>query len=344
MSVRGEQLGDDAATQRVAIVGAGDSLGMLVIDRLIAKGPPSQTILAIDAGEFPSESRRDGVIYEALDVRSAELSERLRLHGIQSVAHLAATRSPVPRMSAHDHYSIDVDGTHNVMEASLMADVSHVVVLGSSAAYGFRADTPQPVPEDMPLRGNDAFVFARHKRLIEESLSRFRAAHPELVQLVFRAGTILGEDTADADARPFLAPVMIGVSGYETKYSLVLDADVAECIVLGIRERRHGVFNLAADGVVTARDVARLTGARYYDMPAALLAAGLALSKTCRLTSYGAEYLSFLINRPVLSNVVLKRDFGFTPTLTAQEVLDVWWRGRERRRASASDREARPGA
>ena len=43
------------------------------------------------------------------------------------------------------------------------------------------------------MRGNAEFAYSHHKRLIEEMLAKARTEHPELKQLIFRPGTVLGE-------------------------------------------------------------------------------------------------------------------------------------------------------
>ena len=108
-------------------------------------------------------------------------------------------RLPVEALRAfrpgRDHdleYLVDVDGSRNVLEACVATGVRRVVVSSSGAAYGYHPDSPEWLRESDPLRGNDEFPYARHKRLVEEMLADYRTSHPELAQVVFRIGTILG--------------------------------------------------------------------------------------------------------------------------------------------------------
>jgi UDP-glucose 4-epimerase len=326
MNVQPEFGFGNAAARSVAIVGAAGHVGGKVIERLVGDRRAVETILAVDIREVPADQQQEGVIYEVLDVRSAELSERFREHRVECVVHLASVTNPPKGMSVHDQYSISVDGTHNVVDACLTADVLQLIVLSGAAAYGYHPDNPVPLLETSSLRGNDEFAYSKHKRLVEESLARVRAAHPELIQLVLRPSAILGEGTSNQLTELFVRPVMIGVLGTASPFVFVLDDDVAACIVKGIHERRAGVFNVAADGVVTARDIARRTGARLYEIPGDLLRVGLSILRACRLTHYGPEQVAFLQYRPVLSNAALKRDFDFTPTMSSLEVFELWWK------------------
>ncbi len=42
------------------------------------------------------------------------------------------------------------------------------------------------------MRGNDEFEYSKHKRIVEGMLARWREERPELRQIVFRPGTIVG--------------------------------------------------------------------------------------------------------------------------------------------------------
>lgn len=310
------------------MIGAAGHIGSKLIDRLLKDRRQVEEIVAIDVREVPVALQRPGVVYDVLDMRSAELSERFREHGVNCVVHLASVISPPPDMSVHDQYAVDVDGTHNLVESCLTADIGHVIVMSSGAAYGFHADNPVPITEDAPLRGNEAFPYVRHKRLVEEFLARYRASHAELGQLVFRPGTILGERASNPVIELFLKPVIVGVAGSESPFVFIRDDDVADCIIKGIHERRTGVFNLAGDGVMTLRQIATRTGARLMELPADVLAMGMWALHFCRLSAHGPEQVAFLQHRPVLANERLKRDFGFTPTLTSREAFEWWWQSR----------------
>ncbi|MFN8574867.1 MAG: SDR family oxidoreductase [Gemmatimonadaceae bacterium] len=314
--------------RRVAVVGAAGYVGSKVIERLLKDRRQVEQIVAIDVREVPIAFQQPDVVYDVLDARSAELSERFREHNVDCVVHLASVVSPPPDMSVHDQYATDVDGTHNLVESCLTADVGHVIVVSSGAAYGYHADNPVPITEAAPLRGNEAFAHARHKRLVEEFLARYREAHPELAQLVLRPGMILGERTSNAVTALFMKPVIVGVAGSECPFGFVRDDDVADCIIKGIHERRTGVFNLTGDGVVTLRQIATRTGAHFLEVPADVLAMGLWALRVCHVSPYGPEQVAFLRYRPVLSNERLKRDFGFTPTMTSREVFELWWASR----------------
>jgi UDP-glucose 4-epimerase len=315
-----------ASARSVLVTGASGLVGQRVVARLAAEPDAVSGIVALDLREPASEDRRAGVVYEGGDIRDPALAETLARHRVDTVVHLAAVVTPGPESSRDIEYSIDVDGTRNVAESCARAGVTQLVYTSSGAAYGYHADNPVPLRESDPLRGNEAFAYAWHKRLAEEILAECGAAHPELAVLVFRVGTILGERVASPITALFERPLVVGVAGSDAPFVLIWDEDVAACIVRGIFERRSGTFNLAGDGALALPEIARRLGKPYLPLPAPLLAAALRALRALRISSRGAEQVDFLRYRPVLSNDALKRDFGFRPRFTSSECFDHYRR------------------
>jgi UDP-glucose 4-epimerase len=99
------------------------------------------------------------------------------------------------------------------------------------------------------------------------------------------------------------------------------DEDVVSCILKGIHEDRVGVYNVAADGTLSMRGIARVLGKPYLQLPPALVKGSLWILKRVGLSQYGPEGTLFLQHRPVLSNAKLKAEFGYTPGRTSEQVF-----------------------
>jgi len=317
---------EGSGARSVLVTGASGLVGRKTVARLAAAADRPGTLVALDLREPPAEVRIPGVVYVAGDVRDPSLAKQLAEHRALVVVHLAAVVTPGRRSSRELEYAIDVLGTRNVVLACLEAGVRQLVYLSSGAAYGYHADNPVPLRESDPLRGNQSFAYAWHKRLVEEELARVRDRHPELAQLVFRPGTILGESVASPITALFERRFIVGVAGSEAPFVFIWDDDVAACIEKGIRERRSGTYNLAGDGAVALPEIARRLGKPYLPLPPALLAAVLAALQRLGLSSRGAEQVDFLRYRPVLSNEKLVREFGFTPSLTSEQCFERYRR------------------
>lgn len=315
----------------VLVTGASGYIGGKLVRALGALGPESGIgkVVATDVRDSDGAPVPEGIVFQHLDVRDASaVSALVAEHGIDVVVHLASIVTPGPENSRQLEYEVDVLGTRNVLDACLAAGVSKLIVTSSGAAYGYHADNPAWLDEDDAIRGHEAFAYSRHKRLVEESLAEARREHPELAQLVFRPGTVLGEGVRNQITALFEKPVLLGVIGSASPFVFIWDEDVVACLMRGILEPVTGVFNLAGDGAIPLRDLARRIGKPFLPLPARLLVGALGFLRALRLTRYGPEQVDFLRYRPVLSNRRLKEDFGFTPRKTSSEVFDLFWGSR----------------
>jgi UDP-glucose 4-epimerase len=314
---------------RVLVTGAAGYLGSLLVDALAGRAGVG-AVIAADVRELPPERRRPGVEFVQIDVRAPELAALLVRYRPEVVVHLASIVTPGKHRDRAFEYSVDVGGTENVLKACLAAGVRRIVVSSSGAAYGYHADNPAWLTEDCPIRGNEAFAYAHHKRLVEEMLARWRIEQPQLEQVVLRIGTILGETVANQITALFDKPRLIAIRGSDSPFVFVWDQDVVGAIRHAVEGGPAGIYNVAGDGVLTIHEIARRLGKRCVVLPAALLRAALALLEALRLTQYGPEQVDFLRYRPVLDNTRLKTVFGYRPQLTSAQVFDLYLRSRRR--------------
>jgi UDP-glucose 4-epimerase len=297
-----------------------------------------ESILAADLRVPGPEAREEGVTYEVLDVRSSGLAGALREHRIDTVVHLAAIVSPRPEMTREFLREVEVEGTRNLLEACVAAGVEKVVVTSSGAAYGYHADGERWLTEESPLRGNPEFAYSDHKRLVEEMLADYRERHPALGQLIFRVGTVLGETVSNQITALFEKPVVLGLAGAPTPFVFIWDEDMVRILARGVHTGICGIFNVAGDGTLTLREIARRLGKPYLELEPSHVERGLGVLQRLGLSRYGPEQVGFLRYRPVLANDRLKEVFGYRPALTSREVFELYARARVRSSARASAR------
>lgn len=304
----------------VLVTGGAGYVGGLALHALAEHGVERLVSLDLRAPASP----RAGVVHRTGDIRSVDLAALCQEHDVHAVVHLAAIIDPPPGMDEATLRDIEVGGTERVLEACVTAEVAHVTVTSSGAAYGYHLRNRGAwLTEDDPVRGSEAFAYSRHKAQVERLLARYRRVHPELGQLVLRPGTILGEGTDNQITALFGLPVVLGLSDTDVPFVFVWDQDVAEVIARGVTEQVTGTYNLAGDGVVTMRDIAAIEQRPYLPLPAGLLTRALGVLQRLPGVPYGPEQVDFLRYRPVLANDRLRRDFPGLPRLTSREVYDL---------------------
>jgi UDP-glucose 4-epimerase len=312
----------------VLITGASGYLGRLLVRALANGEGDCARIVATDLSLPPPGLRLPGVIYERFDIRAPGAGELMARHGVEAVVHLAAMVTPGKHADRQLLYDVDVRGTENVIEGCLQSGARQLIVTSSGAAYGYHADNPVPLDEHDALRGNQAFAYSHHKRLVEELLARHRAEHPELAQLVLRVGTILGRTTRNQISALFERPFVFGLSGTDSPFVVIWDEDVVAVILAALRHGWRGIYNLAGDGALSLREMAAIMGKPYVAIPAALVEKSLAILRALGLSNHGPEQVDFLRYRPVLSNRRLKQELGFIPRKTSRQAFEIFLEAR----------------
>lgn len=313
---------------RVLITGADGFLGRSVVAALAAD-ERVQTLVATDVRAVPPERRLARVHYQTLDVREPALAQVLAEHRIEQVVHLASIVTPGKGMTREFEYSVDVGGTRNVLDACLVTGVRQIVVSSSGAAYGYHADNPPWLRESDALRGNEAFAYAHHKRLVEEMLAQARQQHPQLVQTVLRIGTILGERVDNQITALFEKPRLLAIRGSASPFVFIWDTDVTGAIVHALVTGRGGCYNLAGDGALPLAEIAQRLGKPLLQLPAGLLRTALRVGSALGVSRYGPEQLDFLRYRPVLLNTALKEQLGYVPAKTSSQAFDAFVAARQ---------------
>jgi nucleoside-diphosphate-sugar epimerase len=217
--------------------------------------------------------------YRQGDVTRREDVDAL-VKGADVVVHLAFIILAAGSSESHE---VNLRGSRNVFEATVDAGAKRLVYASSVAAYGFHADNPQPLTEDVPARGTDAHPYSAMKAEVEGLLhevlddSRTKAyvfrpcivAGPDARTLIeeipyVRLGDRLPKAIRDLlDSVPVVKPVLPDTG---VPFQLVHHDDVASALRAGVVGRGEpGTYNLAGPGEIRMRDLADALG--YYAVP-----------------------------------------------------------------------------
>lgn len=308
----------------VLVTGSSGYLGSQVVAALAKRGNLHVVALDVRAPAAPLA----GVTYAQADIRAPEVATLVAQHQPHVVVHLASIVTPGRNSNRAFEYDVDVNGTRNLLQACVQHGVQRIIVSSSGAAYGYYADNPVWLVETDAIRGNEVFAYSCHKRLVEDMLAQYRKDHPQLQQIVFRIGTILGATVRNQITDLFEKPKLLAIAGSDSPFVFVHDQDVVGAIVHGIDSEVVGIFNVAGDGKLSIFEIAERLGKTCRVLPAWLIQGALWVLRKLRLTQYGPEQLDFLRYRPVLLNTRLKEVFGYVPRLTSAQVFELYRQSR----------------
>lgn len=305
--------------KKLLITGAAGHVGKAV---LAQPGLAKFGVFACDLSEI--KNLPPNTDFRKMDVRGPQVEQVIGECKPDVVIHLASVVTP-PKGSGRDFaFDVDVNGTRNVIEACLKHDVGRIVVTSSGAVYGYHPENVNPLREDDPIRGNYEFPYSHHKRLVEEYLSEVRVEYPQLEQVVFRVGTVLGVGLENQITALFHKPRLLGLTNNESPFVFIWDDDLAQILLHAAMDGPPGIYNVAGDGHLGVSDLAEVLGKPVLRFPAWVLKLVLAIASPFGASQYGPEQVRFLQYRPVLDNRKLKEEFGYVPQKTSLEAFKAW--------------------
>jgi UDP-glucose 4-epimerase len=164
--------------ENIFVTGAAGYIGKKLVNYLVEKDEVKK-VIGIDVQGFGSEPEK--LCFCRRDIREP-LDDLLKDHHIDTVIHAAWVLTPIHNKELME--DININGTKNILDASVKAGVKQFFYTSSSTAYGFHPDNVCPLTEESPLRGNAAFTYSKNKREMEMFLQEFMANHKD-VEMIF---------------------------------------------------------------------------------------------------------------------------------------------------------------
>ena len=239
----------------------------------------------------------------------------------------------------HDEaHRVNLEGSRNVFEATAAAGAKRLVYTSSVAAYGFHADNPDVLTEEVPARGSDGFYYSAHKAELEKLLERSLAGSgteayllrpcivagadaPTLVTMMSGEGvsSALAPMLRALDRLPVVRPV---IPDPGLPMQLVHHDDVAAAIVAAVTGRgAPGAYNLAAPDRLTASDLARALGWASVPVPRSAVGALSAAVERMPFTPAIAEWVTALRKPVLLDCAKAERELGLDEWRSSAETL-----------------------
>jgi nucleoside-diphosphate-sugar epimerase len=243
-----------------------------------------------------------------------------------------------------------VEATRRSLEAA--AGAATVVLWSSGVVYGAHPDNPVPIPETQPTRPNPEFpaagVLAESERVALAAAGDGGDGRPEgsgephngpagsgsgasppagakeapvgRSVVVLRGAGVWAPAWGTFLARSLLAPAVVGVRGQDPPLQCLAPADAVSALVLACSGRLQGVYNVAPDDWVGAREAARAAGRRRLDVPQRVAQTTAERLWRAGMSAATAGELLYQMHPWALDNARL-RQAGWAPTRSSAEAF-----------------------
>lgn len=222
----------------VLVTGASWPLGRRVVERLRADG-------RYEVVEVERSRRRDSASGSPFSITPIDV-----------IVHLA----PGDHDTLAARGRSAAVGTPELLAEATRAGARHIVLLSSAMVYGAWPNNPVPLTEDVALRPDFGFAFARQLATVEQMVDDWRRVSADRTVTVLRPVPAMASDGTSSLVRA-LAAGMGGRLGEDDVPAQFLHLDdLASAVVLAVERRLSGIYNVAPDGHVPGSRVRSLSG------------------------------------------------------------------------------------
>ncbi len=323
--------GEDDLT--VAVTGPTGTFGFGLVPLLQADDRVSHVVGIARRPFDPAQHGWSKMEYRQGDVRDPDaLAEAFA--GADVVVHLAFLIVGGARATTR---AINVEGTLNAFRAAAAVGARRFVYASSIAAYGFHADNPVGMTEDWPTRPADRLFYAQEKAELEELLAAEAEQHPATALYLLRPPIVLGPQAVGAKVDlpaplAWLGRKVLGADGRlpvplpllvpDLPVQLIHQDDVGQALLqCVVAAGPPGAYNIAADDVLTALDIAREVGLLPVRLPAGPTYAVSRLLARLPLLPSAAEWIEAASHPAVMDTTRARTELGWTPRYSAREAL-----------------------
>ena len=302
----------------VAVTGPTGDIGRALLRRLDAD---PQVTKVLGMARRPFDPASQGL--SKTEYRQGDVLDRKAVDALAAEADVLVHLAFIIVGGQAETRSVNLEGSRNVFEAA--RGVGRLVYTSSVAAYGFHAENPQPLSEDVPAHGSDAHYYSAQKAELEETL-REALDGADTETYVLRPCIVAGGDAlALVEAFPKVlrkAPLGPVLPDPGTPFQLVHTEDVAQALAAAVRgEGEPGVYNLAGAGTITAADLARAFGWHSVRVPRAGASLAARAVRLLPLMPPQASWLNALRVPVVMDTTRAREQLGWEPEHDTKAVL-----------------------
>ena len=321
----------------VLVTGGSGFFGGVLKRRLLREG---YTVVNLDLEADPDTSAAPVPRLTSIrgDIRDMALVGQLFAeHRFAAVFHCAAQLAHGARIDEHLLWTSNVDGTRVLAEAARAAGVRPFVFVSTNCLWA--EDLGHPVDEERDLPA-PIELYGRSKLAAEQLLGEFTAS---LDVVTLRCPTIM-----DAGRLGLLAILYEFIDDGKTvwvvgdggnRYQFIYAEDLATACLLAAGYGRSALFHIGSDDVRSMREVyesvIRTAGnehpaqtgrrssrrSKVRSLPQGPTLLAMRLAHKLKLSPLGPYHYKMIASNFVFSTDRIKRELGWRPTLTNEEML-----------------------
>ncbi|HYO86886.1 MAG TPA: NAD-dependent epimerase/dehydratase family protein [Dermatophilaceae bacterium] len=317
----------------VLVTGVSHYLGARFAGELV-KHPGVGRVIGVDV--VAPTHHLSGAEFVRADIRNPAVGRLMSQASVDTVVHLAVSTSP-PGGARVSQKEINVIGTMQLLAACQATEsVRRIVLKSTGAVYGSSPKDPAMFTEEMSVRSSPRSGYVRDCLDVEGYVRGVGRRRPGVQVDILRMANIVGPHLGTAFTDYFRRPFVAVPLGYDARLQLLHEDDAVAALMLAstrpwastARAAANGspapgveVINVAADGVLTLTQAARIVGRPVLPVPVATGRLFGQLAQRASLTEVSGEQLDYLFWGRCLDTTRMRSVLGLNPTYTTREAF-----------------------
>lgn len=302
----------------VLVTGVSRYLGARFANEL-AKQPGIGRVIGVDL-IAPTRHLGDAEFIRA-DIRTPALARLMSEAQVDTVVHLAVNTS-APGGSRVSQKEINVIGTMQLLAAcQVTPSVRRIVLKSTSAVYGSSPRDPALFTEDMAIRAHKRSGYVRDCIDVEGYVRGVARRRPGVELAILRMASIVGPDLGTAFTDYFRRPVVTVPLGYDARLQLLHEDDAIAALLLAVTGPPVGVVNVAADGILTLSQAARIVGRPVVPVPIATGRLFSQIAHRANLAEVSGEQVEYLFWGRCLDTRRMREELRLEPRYTTRQAF-----------------------
>jgi UDP-glucose 4-epimerase len=304
--------------ERILLTGNAGGFGMNLTKSLIDCG--LYEVMSVD--QRPFAPALPGLTHYQLDLRRKSALELLRKLKPHCVIHLGVTRNPHKlRKKRENAYFFNMESTAQLLRLAESLHLRKFIYLSTANLYGPSGNTSGFIKEDALLHGASASPEFRDLVTLDMMVQSCFWKMPKTETIILRPCHIVGADLKNAPSRYFQLETIPTLLGFDPMLQLMHDSDLIEAILLSLRSKARGIFNLAGVDQAPLSRMVMLLERPHISLPEKLFKALMATTFFYKKSSFPVAELDHLKYSCLVDDGRAREELGYEPKRNTVSIL-----------------------
>jgi UDP-glucose 4-epimerase len=304
--------------ERVLITGNAGSLGKALTKQLLKN--KSFQIIGVDRREL--DPIPHGVEHFALDLRRKSALETLRKIKPSSIIHLGVIRNPhIHRSKKANAYFFNLESTTQLLQFAESTPIRKFVFLSTANLYGPSANSSGILTEETPLHGANKSPEFRDLVALDMMMQSFFWKQPYTETIILRPCHIIGPNLRNAPTRYLKLDTIPTILGFDPMIQLLHVSDLISAIVLSLKSKVRGIFNLAGPDVAPLSRIIGALNRPTLPVFESVLKAFIASAFFSRRSSFPMGELDHLKYSCIIDDSRARKELSFKPKRKISSII-----------------------